>query len=189
MRKAFTLTELIISVILIGVVVLGVSSFHLASDAFLRSSETKVEVVNELSFVLQHLHKNIIQASGDLANPGIVRSNLGVGRIQLRLTHDTGFGTQDVVYVFDTGAHTITFDPGPGPAVTISDRFIELPGIAFDILVPATGGVEIVNLAFAFDANTFDPANYDERTNPIATTSDAGGNPTVFFFPWSHSYN
>lgn len=187
MKKAVTLTELIVAIVLLGVIILGVSSFHLASDAFLRSSETKVEVINDLTFVLEHLHKNILQAKGSVSSPGMQATNLGGGRIRLWLNQDAGA----VEYIFDSVAHEITFDDGLGPPAVISSRLIEFPGSPLSITagLAANGGVRIDNLAFAFDADDFDPANRDPRNNPIATTVDAGGSPTVHFFPWSHSWS
>jgi len=187
MKRGVTLTELIVAIVLLGVIILGVSSFHLASDSFLRSSETKVEVVNELTFVLEHLHKNILQAKGSVNNPGMIVTNLGGGRIRLWLNQDAGA----VEYIFDPAAHEITFDDGTGAPAVISSRLIELPGNPLSITagLAANGGVQIDNLAFAFDADDFDPADRDERNNPIATTVDVGGSPTVHFFPWSHSWS
>jgi len=74
MRKSVTLVELLISIVLLGVMVLGATAFHLSGERFLSSSEKKTQVLNDLTFVLQHLHKNVLLGTGDYNNPGIVAS-------------------------------------------------------------------------------------------------------------------
>ncbi len=194
MKKSATLAELIVAIVLLGVIVLGISSFHLASDAFLRSSETKVEVVNELTFVLEHLHKNILQAKGDITCPGMQVISFGASGQRLELRHNAPPCAFDILYEFDPDAHTITFDDGPGPAVTLSERFVEDPyndGSDFEIEagLAANGGVIIRNLAFIYDPDDFTPGDIDDRNNPVATTIDTDGKDTVQFFSWSHSWN
>ena len=88
-KYGVTLAELIVAVALLGVVILGVTSFDLASRYFLKSSENKTRVVNELAFILQHISKYTLQASGDGVNRGIGREDLPASnQIRLHIRQD-----------------------------------------------------------------------------------------------------
>ncbi len=64
MKKTITLIELLIAISLLSVVVLGAIAFVQASRQFLGSSERRVEVLNEATFILEHIHKNILLGIG-----------------------------------------------------------------------------------------------------------------------------
>ena len=68
MRKSTTLIELLIAVSLLSVVILAAATFDIASRNFLRASQRKAEVVNDATLVLDHMHKNILSAIGDIHN-------------------------------------------------------------------------------------------------------------------------
>ena len=72
--RGFTLVELILAISLLGVIVLGAATFDKASHYFLRSSERKARILNELNYIWEHLHKNIVSAEGNVNDPGIVTS-------------------------------------------------------------------------------------------------------------------
>jgi len=87
LRKSITLLELIIGISLLIVIILGVTAFDVASRYFLKSSERKSQIINELNFILEHLSKNINQAVGDISNPGIVKVEQD-NRVLLHLRQD-----------------------------------------------------------------------------------------------------
>ena len=87
MRKSITLLELIIGISLLVVIILGVTAFDVASRYFLKSSERKSQVINELNFILEHLSKNVNQAVGDISNSGIVKVDQS-NRVLLHLRQD-----------------------------------------------------------------------------------------------------
>lgn len=70
-KKAITLIELLIALVLFLVIIMGAVSFDLAGRRFLRSSERKTEVLNDLTFILEHLFKNVSLATGDINSEGI----------------------------------------------------------------------------------------------------------------------
>jgi hypothetical protein len=74
MRKAVTLTELLIAVSLMMVVILGAASFDIASRNFLNSSERKTQVLNELTLILEYLDKAATTAHGSPDNPAFSAS-------------------------------------------------------------------------------------------------------------------
>ncbi|MBU2437394.1 MAG: prepilin-type N-terminal cleavage/methylation domain-containing protein [Candidatus Omnitrophica bacterium] len=67
----FTLIELILALALLGVIILGVTAFDVASREFLRSSRRKAQVLNEAVFVLEHIAKRAVSGIGDISNPAI----------------------------------------------------------------------------------------------------------------------
>lgn len=66
MKKSITLIELIIAMTLMSVVILGTMSFDQASRQFLQSSERKTVVLNEMTYILEHIHKNTLPVTGSL---------------------------------------------------------------------------------------------------------------------------
>ncbi len=170
MKKAISLVELIIAVILMGVIILGAFSFDLASRGFFRSSETKVEVVNDLTFVLEHLHKNIMQGVGTVDNPALVW-NSGSGVLTINQDDGAG-GTTPVTYEFDPAANTITF--GANDVLT---RRLEALDLSSDIGVDADSAFYINEMVFQYDP----ASDTDPRENPQATIKEQ------YFFPSGQS--
>lgn len=172
LKKSVTLVELIISIALLGIIVLGASAFHLASERFLSSSDKKTQVLNELTFILQHLHKNILTATGTVDSPGLVDSGS-----QLQITQPSG----TVTYTFDVANNTISFE-----GENLTTKFVESAGynFSFEAGPDVDGGVKITNLALRLDPDS--PA--DSSSNPEVTTIDTGGNPTVYFYSLAHTW-
>jgi len=183
--------------VLLGVIVLGAVSFHLSSERFLGSSEKKTQVLNDLTFALQHIHKNVLQATGHVANPGI--AFLGIRSIQIRqdlalngtplLTPGDYTDDRVVWYFFGPAANPeqITYIPVSGgvlgPTTVLSNSFIDLGfNLALNV---ADGGVAVTNLALRLDPTLPE----DSRTNPQVSTIDAAGQPTVYFYSLTHTWN
>jgi len=179
MRKSVTLVELIISIALLGVIVLGATAFHLSSERFLSSSEKKTQVLNELTFILQHLHKNVLVAKGNINNIGIRPSGNN-----LEITQES----RTVRYEFGVGPinESIRFrilPPGGTPWEILTESFVDLGfGISLNT---ADGGLAITNLALRLD-----PAlPEDPSKNPQVTTIDTdAGRRTVYFYSLAHSW-
>ena len=70
-RTGITLLELIIAISLLGVLALAFTSIQSFSQYHAIGSDRRAKVQNELSFVLEHIAKNIQRASGDYNNPPI----------------------------------------------------------------------------------------------------------------------
>ncbi len=69
--KAITLIELLIAIVLLGVMTLAFSSIDLFSRHHLRTSEMRVKIHNELSYVLETIAKDVVRATGDENDRGI----------------------------------------------------------------------------------------------------------------------
>jgi len=177
---------------LLGVIVLGAIAFHLSAERFLSSSEARTQVLNELVLVLQHIQKNVMMATGDVANVGVwVAGAPPILRIRQDISAATGLpnNTPDnyaddriVGYRFDLGAGTIDYE-----GVDILTRgFVLIPAFPFSVNAGAmvNGGVEINNLAIRLDRLL--PA--DPSTNPEVSTRDTGGSRTVYFYSYTHSW-
>lgn len=182
MRKSITLVELIISMVLFGVIVLGAVSFHLSSERFLGSSERKTQVLNDLTFVLQHIHRNVIETTGSIDNVGILIGTTGPNIVlQLRQIART------VQYVFQSGGnHRIRYRVVGGGWEILTNSFINLGAPnSFNVsLNVADGGLAITNLALRLDPTLVE----DSRTNPQVSTIDAAGNRTIYFYSLTHSW-
>ena len=188
LKKAITLVELLISVTLMGIIVLGAIAFHLAGERFLVSSETKARVLNDLSFVLQHLQKNILLATGSADNPGINVDAAGINLSLEQIVDNDPNVTRTVDYQFDTVGNTIRFRVDAAEWKNLTSSFIDLgPPNAFAIAVD-DGGVKITNLALRLDP---DPASaMNDSTNPQITTIDTNDPPnrTIYFYSLAHTW-
>ena len=159
-RPAMTLIELLLALIFLMVILLAATSFHLSSEEFVRSSQRRAEIINDLAFVLDHLQKNITQATGAVYDPGISwdGTNLRV-RQDLNSVQTPGDFSDDTwqTYVFDLNDNTITFS-----GEELTDRFVNL-----DALVVNPTGIQMRNLAFRFNP----VKSVDTRRNPQVTTT------------------
>lgn len=207
MKKAVTLMELLIAVGLLMVIVFGATTFHFASTEFLRSSERKADVLNEITLVLEHLHKNVSLATGEPDNYGINVTNSGstwtltirqdlradinnVGTLWSPLLTPGNFADdRRVRYVFDSNNNTVTFEVLSSGvlAETLTNRFVDLGGQnAFIIYIESSGMVFVKNFALRYNPGTDDRfyANVS-----MADTSHSPPVPIIGFFPLSHSQN
>ena len=66
-----TLIELLVSMILMSLVVLGLSSIDTFSRHHVISSDKRVKVQNEVSYTLEYMSKYVQQSIGDISNPPI----------------------------------------------------------------------------------------------------------------------
>ncbi|MDD4182690.1 MAG: hypothetical protein PHT53_02585 [Candidatus Omnitrophica bacterium] len=64
MKKSVTLVELIMAIALMGVVVLGVTSFDVGSRHFLQASERKTQVLNEATLIMDRISRDALIAVG-----------------------------------------------------------------------------------------------------------------------------
>jgi len=195
LKKSVTLVELLISITLLGIIVLGATAFHLSSERFLSSSEKKTQVLNDLTFVLQHLHKNVLLGTGDYNNSGVDVPDAGVLTIRqdIDAAGNSNFTPADygddriVVYTFGIAAspNSVMFSDDDGATwEELTRYFIDL-GVpdAFDINV-VNGGVEITNFVLRLEPGS----DVDPSSNPEVTTIDTGGSSTVYFYPLAHSW-
>ncbi|HDN86289.1 MAG TPA: hypothetical protein ENG49_03615 [Candidatus Omnitrophica bacterium] len=177
MRKSITLVELIIAISLLGVILLGVTAFDVASRYFLKSNERKSQIVNEFTFILEHLSKNINQAVGDISNPGIVKVEQN-SRVLLHLRQDALRTPNDysddlwVTYVYYTtssgaDSYTLAFWP-------LRQNRNSFPLNSREVL-----SSRVVSFDFSVSGSRVSINNFVLRYTPDNTQVDYANNPQI----------
>ncbi len=78
--------ELLISIVLLSLIVLGFTSINIFSRYHVISADRRAKLQNEASYILEHMTKNIGRAIGDIANSPIDRNNIaGNSAIRVRI--------------------------------------------------------------------------------------------------------
>jgi len=72
-KTGVSLIELIMSIVLMSLVVLGFFSIELFSRQHVIGAEERSKVQNEISYAIEYMSKYVQQASGDINNPPITR--------------------------------------------------------------------------------------------------------------------
>ena len=134
-RTALTLIELLIAVSLMTVLMMSAFSFEFASQRFLRSSERKTVVLNEVTFVMEHMHKAISGAAGLPGTKG---------------AYDYGIDIYD-----DSGARFLAFTAEPSPATpaNFSDNTQELYVFNVNSTGLLVGGIPVSEHSVAYIHN------------------------------------
>lgn len=108
-KKTLSLVELIIAIALLGVIVLGAFSFDIGSRHLLRASETKTQVLNEATLVLDYITKDALRGIGDMIDPALSINVAGFLLIKQDGNPDNGVlgnGIRDVSNAVD---HVIAY--------------------------------------------------------------------------------
>ncbi len=185
MKKSLTLIELLIAIALMGVVILGAFAFENASRNLLRTSERKVDVLNDLTFVMEHLHKNILLGIGDVTasdrmaltlaeNPqGVFTLSVWQDTNQDGMLNITDGSDVQVQYVFDPANHTITFE-----GEVLADKLMpqSKEGNNFGIVIE-DGGLRVQNMSMIYDVDLAE----DPNDNPQLEIREQ------YFFPLGQS--
>ncbi|MFA7677374.1 MAG: prepilin-type N-terminal cleavage/methylation domain-containing protein [Candidatus Omnitrophota bacterium] len=204
MRKSITLIELIIAMVIGAAIILAIMAFNAASRKFLVSSSKRSSVLNDMSFVLEHVHKNVLIGIGDIDNPSIavVKDSPNVGDFTVEVRQDMDAAglslntpqnyndDRKAVYVFDSAGNKITYRimvPNSS-ASTYSEAWKEdiSTNLIFEkdgeklSIGQVDGGLVLNNLYFRYN-----PAdeNINPRDNPQIEIDEQ------FFFPFSQSLN
>jgi len=73
-KKAVTLIELLIATSLLGFVILAATSIDLFTRRRFQETDVRANLLNEISPVMEHMVKNIMQGVGDLNRPGVIKN-------------------------------------------------------------------------------------------------------------------
>lgn len=171
-KKTLSLMELIIAISLLIVIVLGAASFDIGSRQMLRASETKTQVLNEATLVLDHISKSALLGIGDADNPAIysIPNATPYGETMLFIKQDTsGNGIREaddvdsvVGYAQDKRAGhegeiffcpDTRFDHRAGEDPTHPHQVLTTRAIAngFTPTVPANGNTADISVTLRFD--------------------------------------
>lgn len=128
-RDGFTLTEILIAMMLTGLIVLAVVSVDLTSHRFFQAARGKTYAQDEVKIAMAHLAKNIQLGTGSVSNPGFI---IGGGGTQLQINQDldcNGTIERSVSYAYrGTPNFDIFYDPNI--AVAGNEETITGPMIA-----------------------------------------------------------
>ena len=96
MRRSVTLVELLLAMSLLAVIVIATTGIDLAARNFFRATKNRVELINELGFILDHMHKYASMAHGWDGNRGIAVIST---RAEIRLDAGTPGNFSDDTWV------------------------------------------------------------------------------------------
>lgn len=167
LKKTISIAEFIIAISLLMVIVLGAASFDVASSEFLKSAERKTEVVNDLTFVLEHLQKNI--NAGVRGGAGL-KAMTWTGATSTLVINQNQSGTVTATYVFNSP--NITFTKSGNSPEIISSRYASGGVFAYD---SNDDKFSITSMKFIFDTTK----TVNNHNNPEANISN------IHFFPLS----
>lgn len=192
MKKVITLAELIISIALLGVIVLGVTAFDVGSRYFLQSSDRKTQVLNEMTYILEHIGKNVSLATGDVNNPGVDVVDARTVRIRedvLWVEYRVQGNSNNLEFCPDFNINTSSCNTNYETLTFRLRRNVGEPNNDFyfsqdpNQILP----LSIYNLRIRYDPS----ANRDATTNPeaVMTIIEGSNQVPVAFNSFSHSTN
>jgi len=73
-HSAISLVELVISIVLLGLVITGFYGIEVFSRYHLLTSDRRAKLQNEVSFLVEHMSKNLVVAMGDFDNSAVTSS-------------------------------------------------------------------------------------------------------------------
>jgi len=114
--KAFTLTELLIAAVLVGLIILTVTSVDITSRRFFNVVSRRAKVQDEAKIAMEHIVKNVQRGIGDVTNPGTSEGFSASGsqvEVQLDVDGDGRFTgippDKKIRYTYNGGK--IVYDP------------------------------------------------------------------------------
>lgn len=165
-KLAVTLIELIVAMFLLAMILLGVSAFNNISNKIFVSSVRRSQLLNELTYVLDHIDKYVKRGDAGAAISALSMPASKIGPM-LAISDRTGAVMN---YTFDV-YHKIVFEKG-GAENSLTSRFYNDPSAPFGIALEDQGAL-IKNLTFIFDPSK----NYHPYTNPKITIK------AMYFYP------
>jgi len=130
-KSAITLLELIIAISLLGVVALAFTSIQNFARYHAIGSERRAKVQNELSFVLQHIAKNVQRATGDSSHQPIVLVSNGFGvRVDTNSPPTPSNYSDDTWYNYTLNGNTISCNTESLSAYIVSNANSNYPASA-----------------------------------------------------------
>jgi prepilin-type N-terminal cleavage/methylation domain-containing protein len=137
-KRGLTLIELIISVILLGVVVMGFFGLDTFTREQLIATERREQIQNEAYLILSHMSKQLTQAIGDVQNPPVGISSVGLNTSEFAVyTDSSGDGILNtavdnhIKYCYNYngcgcayGTYTFAFTPRDNPAPSVAGEVL-----------------------------------------------------------------
>ena len=195
--------ELLISISLFAVIILGVTAFNVGSRFFLESVDRKVKVLNEVTLILHHIDRNMKLAVGDIDTPAVNIVNPTTVQIRQDVSYVAGYPQPRDTPENTTDDNWIEYVVGPAWATAATFAYCPdvsvcnpVNGVGYSILSERLVRVGVVVDDVYFSQNVpnemlrihnlallYDPAaTRDLMTNPQSTAHT-----TVVFNSFSHS--
>ena len=119
-RRALTLMELVISLVLFSMIVLGIANIEIFCKHAFMGTDRKTRIMNEATYIVEHMSKYIRKAIGDAQNfpvsndpiAGITCDNITRVWIDYNENGIRDDGDRQIVYCFNNASHTIDYYPG-----------------------------------------------------------------------------
>ena len=136
--------ELIIAISLMGIIILGVTSFDFGSRQMFKSSERKTQVMNEAALIMDHIAKDTIIAIGDVDHPAINVASPAIDPSTIVIQQDSNLNgvldsASDVTVTYTRSGNQITRTEGTSAAEVLSNRATN-----FTASAPSGNSVEIL---------------------------------------------
>ncbi|HQQ06920.1 MAG TPA: hypothetical protein PLP56_08090 [Candidatus Omnitrophota bacterium] len=117
--RAMTLMGLMVALVLLGMIVLGIMNLEIFCKHAFTTTDRKTKVMNEATYVIEHMSKHLGAAIGD-GNDFPIDDEPAVGGCDRLIRAWTKYNTsaagkasgdREVAYCFDQNAHTVSFYP------------------------------------------------------------------------------
>lgn len=76
-KKSISLLELLIALVLVSLLVLGIGSINTFSNYQVRNTNRRLELQNDLAYILQHMARRLSSAIGSRNQPAMDTSDIG----------------------------------------------------------------------------------------------------------------
>lgn len=152
----FTLVELLVAVSLLGLILVGVASFEYFTTNVFMASQKKGIVLNDMTFVLEHIQKYIWQGRGDEVTPAFKVSG-GGNNYLLEIERE---GQPFCNYTFDFDKQNVVFRQNGSEEVLISRLYNDAGNLFF--MAEEEDGIVINNLTLIYNPSQV----YHLRRNP-----------------------
>jgi hypothetical protein len=161
--------ELLIALVLLSMIVLGIANIEIFCKQVFMGADRKTTVINEATYIVEHMSKYIGRAIGDARNLTVnsedpVSGCDNVTRVWIDYT-ETGVkdnGDREIVYCFNNASHTLKYypnyqtwvDPGPplDPPNTTSE-VLSRNTMVYDVAFASTMGYVDVTVATCWNAS------------------------------------
>jgi len=87
-HKSITLIELLVSIVLMSLIVLSLGSINLYSHYHVINADRRAKVQNDVTYVLEHMAKNLSQAIGDATRQTVTIENPNSNTRRIRVWID-----------------------------------------------------------------------------------------------------
>lgn len=168
-KKAFSLMEILIALVLMGLVILAVVSVDITSRRFFGTSKTESWIQDEAKIAMEHIVRHVQRGIGDMTNSEVAdgtsspsltntrgfyildaNENLATSGNRIQVKLDTNIngrfdvGTDEIIeYNYDPAPYTLIYIDGSGISENLADGIVSEAIFSFDSDTPNQVDVEL----------------------------------------------